>query len=128
MPIFNVWLEVTTLTKESIPVYAKTAEDAMAYLNATDEWKTSGACEGLFDEGATFRAVSVVQALHPKEAGIDVEEYCWGEDEMEAAEAFYDVGQPQYLSDDNDVIEAEYQSYYVKLLEARDKYLKALAE
>ena len=129
MPIFNLRLQVTSVTG-LIPVSAASVEDAMAYLHSTAEWQQSSSCHGMFGEGSTFELMAAHLVTHPKQCVIDADDLCWGNDQQEAAEAFYGVTLDfdVWGGEDEDASEAAYKGYYAQLEEAREKFANALIE
>jgi hypothetical protein len=89
MALFNV--KVSVLSVVEIPVHAESEDEALAYMRSTDEWKDDYAFSMFDTDSAPLEIVSAEEVTDPKSAPRECEGdcFCWGEDEVTIAHAFY---------------------------------------
>ena len=101
MPLFKVKIAIQTFVE--IPVFAKNAEEALAYANGTDEWKQDGQFE-FFKGHEPFIVSGAEQITDPKDSPFEGDCLCWDSDDTEttAASAFFGNQVPDNLENDEE--------------------------
>lgn len=127
MKLFKAFVKLTTVVE--IPVVAHTAEEALAYVNSTDEWKEDGGF-GWNDEKKSYRVDGVELVTDPAQTTWPAESLCWGKEEIDettVAEAFYGNPYPKIINEDeegyNEVEdEKRWDAYFARETEIISKY------
>jgi hypothetical protein len=123
MALFHIKVRALMEATVSTPVFAESAEEAMAYLRANSEWHSDVAISDEVEKGLRIEPLEVIQVESPQECDpLEKVEGCWYDEErygygwqLSLSDAFFwDRMQAvfwAYKNGDVDDIEAEGAMY-----------------
>lgn len=103
MPLFKVKISIQSI--EYIAVDATSAEDAMRYVNSTNEWHEDGALDEALVKGYSFAPIGAEQITHPNQCEYDwsANNLCWCDDnDTTLTQSFYNVPYPDPNPDEDE--------------------------